>query len=207
VWLLASPRTGNPVWRTFYNAVLLHKTLRITNYLDVAARAPKPLEACAATGASVMNLLAPTQHVQYAHVGRSLLMCPTRSGFTQFAVWPRGSEVTDCPGAALDADATFATHLLGSYFDAWRRGYAATTGDDLSGHAAVGAVMCDECTVQRPTPLAQIAVPARAGGPVTCGVAASCQNSVAWDVVTTVGEHTSMRPLRTPLACAGFMCS
>jgi pimeloyl-ACP methyl ester carboxylesterase len=58
VWLLAAPRAGNPTWKQIYNAVLLKKTLRISNFLDIAAGLPKPLEACgeAAEGGIILRV-------------------------------------------------------------------------------------------------------------------------------------------------------
>lgn len=206
VWLFASPRSGNPAWKALYNAVLQHKTLRLTNYQDIAARNPKQQESCAVLGSSVINLLARTQQYAYAHVGRSVLMCPREDGLTHFDVSALGSEIVECPGAKDEVDVTFTTHVLGSYVDAWRRGYMAHKGLTLAGDARLAAVMCSECTMPA-TSLSQVAAPARAGGPVACNTDASCSNKLAWDAAASVRHSFTVAYPGQESVCNGFMCS
>jgi hypothetical protein len=135
-----------------------------------------------------------------------------RNGLVHWLVSAAGSELTDCPGAGYDeaaTDATFATHLLGAYFDNWRRGLVARTGDSLADNPALQSVLCQECTLLRPgsPPLAQLAVPARAGGPVTCSVDAACSHKLAWDAATALGDGHSMDYVGPMTMCSGFMCS
>lgn len=208
VWLLGSPRIGNPTWKAMYNAMLLQKTLRISNHLDFATRVPHQQQACSNTG-GIFNLLAPTSQFAYAHVGRSLMMCPSSNGLGAWTESGMGSEVVDCADASTapsESDGSGATHLLGSYFDAWRRGHYTAHGTSLADDIRVKAVLCEECTMRRALPLAQIAVPARAGGPVTCTVDASCTNQVAWNVVTAV-QQVYTAGFSEQSVCNGFMCS
>lgn len=202
VWLLASPRSGNAVWADVYNKALLAKTLRFNNYKDFAVRLPRQIEECSAGGVAVLL----TETNQYSHVGRSLLMCPAASGLTQWNVYPAGSERTDCGPGQDGADTSGATHLLGSYFDAWRRGYLASYGSDLAKDRRTAAVVCEQCTDTRLTRLLQANVPARAGGPVTCFNDAACQSQKAWDATTAVAKTFSA--VWGPLyVCNGFLCS
>lgn len=196
---------GNPVWKSMFNAMLLRKTLRITNYADFAARVPREQQACSTSG-GILNLLAPTATFSYAHVGRSLLMCPSRSGLSTWTLGAFGSEAVDCPGSNGDYDGSAATHLLGSYFDSWRRGYYARTKRNLAEDPRLTSVLCQQCTMRRGTRLTQIAVPARAGGPITCGVDASCTSPVAWDAVTAV-KQTSTVKFGGLSVCNGYICS
>jgi hypothetical protein len=189
-----------------YNAVLLQKTLRMSNHLDLATRVPRQQQACSTSG-GILNLLGPTTKFAYSHVGRSLLICPASNGFSTWTVHGLGSEVVDCPGAdSQEPDGTGATHSLGAYFDAWRRGYTQSTGNNLADDARVAAVLCDQCTMRRGTRLAQIAVPARAGGPVTCSVGASCISQAAWQSVTAVQQAYTVK-FGGMSVCNGFICS
>lgn len=207
VWLYGSPRVGNPTWKALYNAMLLQKTLRITNHLDFASRVPRQQQACSASG-GVFNILAPTAQFAYAHVGRSLLMCPSSNGLTSWSIAGMGSEVVDCPGfSSTDSDGSAATHLLGAYFDSYRRGYYARTGNTLAGDPRVSAVLCMQCTMRRSTRLTQVAVPARAGGPVTCqGIDATCSNQAAWDAATSVKNMYTVK-FGSSSVCSGYICS
>jgi pimeloyl-ACP methyl ester carboxylesterase len=146
VWLIASPRSGNAAWRDAYHAALLSRTLRISTFRDFAARLPQQTQDCSAGGLAA----ALTERGQYAHVGRSLLMCPALSGgLVQWNVQGSGSETLDCGSGKDGPDTSAATHILGSYFDAWRRGYLASKGSDLSGDARTAAVLCEECSDRR----------------------------------------------------------
>lgn len=206
VWLFGSPRVGNPTWKAMYNAVLLKKTLRLSNNLDFATRMPRQQQACSTSG-GIFNLLAPAGQFAYSHVGRSLLMCPSQNGLSMWIMSGLGSEQVSCPGTeAQDADGTAATHLLGAYFDAWRRGYYASTGDNLANDPRVTGVLCEQCTMRRGTRLTQIAVPARAGGPVTCSVDASCTSQVAWNAATAVQQTYTVKFGGLSL-CNGYICS
>jgi len=206
VWLLGSPRVGNPTWKAMYNALLLPKTLRVTNFLDFAARMPRQQQSCSTSG-GVLNVLGSTTAYSYAHVGRSLLMCPTNNGLNSWTIAGMGSEVIDCPGLSQsDVDGSAATHLLGSYFDSWRRGYYARTGSNIVNDPRVTGVLCEQCTMRRGTRLTQISVPARAGGPVTCGVDASCTSQAAWNAATAV-RQTSTVKFGGMSVCNGYICS
>lgn len=206
VWLYGSPRAGNPTWKAMYNAMLLQKTLRISNHLDFAARVPRQQQACSTSG-GIFNLLAPTGQFAYAHVGRSLLMCPSSNGLTNWVVAGIGSEVVECPGLSnQDGDGSAATHLLGSYFDSWRRGYYAWTKSTLADDPRLTAVLCSQCTMRRGTRLTQIAVPARGGGPVTCATDASCTSQEAWNAVTAVRQTATVK-FGGMLVCNGYICS
>jgi pimeloyl-ACP methyl ester carboxylesterase len=143
VWLLAAPRAGNGAWRDAYNAALLTGTLRMSNFRDFAARLPQQTQDCSSGGLTTML----TERGQYAHVGRSLVMCPAASGgLVQWNVYSSGSEQLNCGDGKDGPDTSGATHMLGAYFDAWRRGYLASKGSDLAGDARTAAVLCQECT-------------------------------------------------------------
>lgn len=191
-----------------YNALLLPKTLRVTNFLDFAARVPRQQQSCSIPGTGgVLNMLAPTAGFAYAHVGRSLLMCPSSNGLSAWTIAGIGSEGVDCPGTSQsDADGSAATHLLGSYFDSWRRGYYARSGSNLANDPRVTGVLCEQCTMRRGTRLTQIAVPARAGGPVTCGVDASCTSQTAWNAATAVRQTNTVK-FGGLSVCNGYICS
>lgn len=208
VWLLASPRAGNPVYARVYNAALLAKTLRFSNFQDFAVRMPAQVQSCSVSG---LNLAGAAQPFAYAHVGRSLLMCPDApTGLTQWRISPLGSDVIDCsPNGPTDT--TGATHMLGSYFDAWRRGHLLAKGSDLATDPRTLAVMCQECAY-RVTPgltalVRQLNVPARAGGPVTCGVSTSCSNQRAWNAATSVGRTYAAAWDSSLGVCTGFRCT
>jgi hypothetical protein len=206
VWLFGSPRVGNPTWKSMYNAMLLKKTLRVSNHLDFATRVPRQQQACSTSG-GILNLLAPTAQFAYSHVGRSLLMCPAKNGLSLWVVAGLGTDTIDCPGAeGQDPDGSGATHLLGSYFDSWRRGYFASTGQTLAEDLRIAGVLCEQCTMRRGTRLTQIAVPARAGGPVTCSIDASCTSQAAWESVTAV-QRTSTVKFGGASVCNGYICS
>jgi hypothetical protein len=187
----------------------------MTNTQDFAARMPYPVMECSTSGQTVSNtlidfnaLFATTARFAYAHVGRAVLLCPdAKSGLTEWRLSPQGSEVVDCGSGADEVDASGATHQLGSYFDAWRRGYFASKGTNLANDPRVMAVLCRSCTQRMETILEQIAVPARPGGPVTCGADASCRLQAAFAAATAVGNATVAPFSRGASRCVGFICS
>jgi hypothetical protein len=192
----------------------MSKTLRITNTQDFAARLPSPVSECSTAYQSADPtmvfgaLMASTARFAYAHVGRAVLMCPEpRSGLTEWRMFPRGSEVVDCSPGSDQVDASGATHQLGSYFDAWRRGYLASKGTNLANDTRVMSVLCRSCTKRMDTVLEQIALPARPGGPVTCGLDASCSVQTAFAAATAVGGELVAPFSRGALRCVGFLCS
>lgn len=212
VWLLASPRSGNGAWRDAYNAALLTRTLRITNFRDFASRLPQQTQDCSA-GSGLSSLMA--ERGQYAQVGRSLVQCPAASGgLVQWNLYSSGSETLECGSGKDGADMSAATHMLGAYFDAWRRGYLASKGSDLANDARTAAVLCQECVdarvasrfrLTRLDPSAAFP-PARAGGPVTCFNDDNCRVQRAWNAATSVGS-TSSAPAASLTRCNGYICS
>lgn len=203
VFMYGSPRSGNSAWASAYNRVLLHKTIRFSNYLDFAVRVPMPMQSCSLGS---LSLNAATGRFGYSHVGRAVLMCPERdSGLTQFSVSPQGSDNLDCLGSD-EVDATGATHQMGSYFDAWRRGHLKLKGTDLASDVRVQAVLCQGCTVHTARfKMEQVRDPARAGGPVTCAVDASCSSHAAFAAALSVGNITAPRADNTTV-CKLYMC-
>jgi hypothetical protein len=187
----------------------------MNNNQDFATRLPYPVQDCnidiQATTPSLLNLnalFASTARFEFAHVGRAVLMCPDpRSGLTDFRMFPRGSEAVDCGSGADEVDASGATHQLGSYFDAWRRGYVANKGSNLANDPRVLSVLCNACMQRAETLLEQIAVPARPGGPVTCGADASCNVPRAFAAATAVGNELVAPFSRSASSCVGFVCS
>lgn len=204
VWLFAAPRAGNVQWAAAYNKALLHKTLRFSNYMDFAVRVPAALQSCSMGS---MSLGAETGRFDYSHVGRAVLMCPDKNtGLTQFRVSPRGTDNLDCFGSD-DPDATAATHQLGSYFDAYRRGYLNHAGSNLANDLRVRAVLCQGCTVSTLRyKMEQVRTPARAGGPVTCTVDATCSSAAAFAASLSVGSITPAS-YDNSTTCQAFMCS
>lgn len=101
-----------------------------------------------------------------------------------------------------------ATHLLGSYFDAWRRGHYKYTGQHMANGLHVKAVMCDGCTVKTARfRMEQIRSPVRAGGPVTCTVDAACKSDAAFNAAVEVGNITAARFFSNMTSCSAFMCT
>ncbi|KAF6254329.1 Alpha/Beta hydrolase protein [Scenedesmus sp. NREL 46B-D3] len=212
VWLLAAPRAGNAAWRDAYDAALLTRTLRMSTFRDFAARLPQQTQDCSVGGLAALR----TERGEYAHVGRSLLMCPAPSGgLVQWVVAASGTEKLDCGSGKDGPDTSGATHMLGSYFDSWRRGYLASRGSNLAEDARTAAVLCEECADRRLSVSMQLnrmnpAVanpPARAGGPVTCFNNDACRVERAWQAVTAVGKGNIMTAAWSPLAaCSGYFC-
>jgi hypothetical protein len=67
----------------------------------------------------------------------------------QWIVSSTGTEKLDCGNGKDGPDTSGATHMLGAYFDAWRRGYLASKGSDLAGDARTAAVLCEACSDRR----------------------------------------------------------
>jgi len=205
-FLFAAPRAGNAAWAAAYNKQLQHKTVRYSNYLDFAVRVPATQQSCSLGS---MSLGAETGWFEYAHVGRSVLMCPEKdTGLTQFRIAPQGSEGLDCFGND-EVDATAATHQLGSYFDAWRRGHVKYAGATHADDIRVRAVLCQGCVPHTGARfrMEQFRCPARAGGPVTCTVDATCTNDVAFAASLSVGNITAARLFSNLTSCNAHMCT
>jgi hypothetical protein len=193
----------------------MSRTLRMSNTQDFATRLPYPVQDCnidsqpiSPTVLNLNALFASTARFEFVHVGRAVLMCPDpRSGLTDLRMFAKGSEAVDCGTGADEVDASGATHQLGSYFDAWRRGYVANRGSNLANDPRVLSVMCSACTQRAETLLEQIAVPARPGGPVTCGADASCSVQRAFAAATAVGSELVAPFSRGSSSCVGFVCS
>jgi pimeloyl-ACP methyl ester carboxylesterase len=202
-FLYAAPRAGNAAWAAAYNRMMLHKTVRFSNHLDFAVRVPSSIQSCSLGS---MSLRAETGRFDYAHVGRAVLLCPERdTGLTEFRVSPLGSDDLDC-FANDEVDATASTHQLGSYFDAWRRGYMKYKGHNLSKDVRVEAVMCSGCTVNTQRfKREQLRCPARAGGPVTCTVDAACSSAAAFGATLAVGSITPFRSANMT-TCQAYLC-
>lgn len=208
-WLIASPRAGNVAWAAAYDAALGRATLRFTTWQDFAAQMPQPSQLCSVGGSS---LNADTARFEYAHVGRSLLMCPDSNGLVQWRVAeanaraPGGGTASCGVQRGAELDASTATHMLGTYVDAWRRGFVANGGSDLGRDVHVRAVMCEACVVRGATSVEQLASPARPGGPVSCFVDASCSSKQAFTAATALnGGLTAAYSARA--TCQGFICT
>lgn len=171
--------------------------------MDFAVRVPAVMQSCSLGSYS---LQAETGRFDYTHVGQGILMCPDLStGLTQFRVSPMGTDSLDCFGAN-DVDATAATHQLGSYFDAWRRGYVNHAGLSLADDPRVQAVLCEGCTVHTARfRMQQVRNPARPGGPVTCTVDATCSSPKAYTASLSV-ENITAPQLGNVTTCQAFMC-
>jgi hypothetical protein len=203
VWLFGAPRTGNAVWQRAY-APLLERTLRFSNAADFASRLPAQSQFCTSRRLG--------HHFEFAHVGQSVLLCPdTASGLVRWRLAPNGSETLDCSRERPDVpDITVTTHWLGSYFDAWRRGYALRSKEgpaSLATDPHIAAVNCDECSLSYPTDRAkQLNVPARSAGPIACSTPASCSSEAAWQVVAAAGDVV-LRKWNASSTCAGYICT
>lgn len=200
VWLFGCPRVGNPGWRDEFNEQLMSRTLRVSNYADFAARLPLQTQLC--------PLSTLTGVFQFAHVGQALLLCPNyRTGLVDWRISPSGTENLDCHMRPDPPDLTVTTHWLGSYLDAWRRGYASALNSYLNDDPRVLAVMCDECSLNFPLDRAkQLNVVARAGGPMGCSTSASCNKRTAFNAVAQIGDHF-LRKFNPASICLTFVCT
>ncbi|KAF8058124.1 hypothetical protein HT031_005784 [Scenedesmus sp. PABB004] len=201
VWLFGCPRVGDAGWQREYDAHLLSRTLRMSNYADFAARLPAQAQACPLTHADGTTF-------GFRHVGRSLVLCPNpRSGLVDWALAPRGSETLSCGILADLPDLSVTTHWLGSYLDAWRRGFVAATGRSPAADPRLANVACSECSRTFMDRAAQANLPARAGGPVACSVSASCSRADAWDAAAALGGGASVKRFNPFSVCLGYQCT
>jgi len=177
-----SPRVGNEVWQQLYHEKLLHLTLRWNNHRDLFAALPAKGQFCLSSS--------PLKTVfSFRHVGKAVLLCPSKShpGLQEFKFFPKGTETSCHTGETL----IIGTHLLGHYFDGWRRAYAQKNGlaaaTVLSGGPHVRSVMCSQCAIAvKPYPLPDNKA-ARNDGVVTCVDSNSCNNKEIFSVVSWVG--------------------
>ncbi|KAF6265972.1 class 3-domain-containing protein [Scenedesmus sp. NREL 46B-D3] len=175
-----SPRVGNEAWQSLYNDKLMDVTLRWANFRDMFAELPNKDQYC-------MSILQPRLSYSFRHVGRAVQLCPTPDGLERFVFHPKGTEATCSPGEFP----SIATHLIGHYFDGWRRAYAQRFGIPagllLSTSTHVRSVMCLQCAVAvKPYPLPTNKA-ARNDGVVTCVNAKSCQDKLKFALVSWSG--------------------
>lgn len=180
---------------------------------------PAPIQACSLNeDASFLTMeayTAGTARYDYQHVGRQVVMCPnTTTGLTEWEIYPTGSNDVGCgttqggQGAMSDGDDfSGGTHVLGNYFDAWRRGYLRYKGTNLAADSRVLAVMCQQCTVATGSILDQIQAPARAGGPVTCVGDADCNQQKAYAAAVAVGNGYSAKWAGKSSVCQAYTCT
>jgi len=112
---------------------------------------------------------------------------PRGDGMEEFRLYPKGTEGY-CGPAEFPS---IATHLLGHYFDGWRRAYATkfgvTAGLLLSHGVHVRSVMCSECaTAVKPYPLPDNKA-ARNDGVVSCVNTKSCSDKDKFGIVSWAG--------------------
>lgn len=192
--------------------------LSCSNYQDFASQLPQPMQTCSSRGNSNLFTLeafaSNTAQYEYRHVGRQMLMCPnSQTGLTEWKISPKGSDNVACDpkspngGYPDEIDFSASTHMLGSYFDAWRRGYLAYQGNNLASDSRVLAVMCQQCTVATNMALEQMNLPARAGGPVTCAVDTQCSRQDAFLAAATVGKWVNVRWSGQTSSCNAFKCT
>lgn len=173
-----SPRVGNEAWQKLYNDKLMDLTLRWANFRDLFAALPTENQFCLSTKQSRFS---------FRHVGRAVQMCPTPDGMEEFVFYPNGTEGSCAQGEFL----SIATHLLGAYFDGWRRAYAQKFGLPaglmLSTSLHVRSVMCNQCAIAvKPYPLPTNKA-ARNDGVVTCVNTNSCSNRFVFGLVSWSG--------------------
>jgi hypothetical protein len=179
-----SPRVGNEAWQSFYNSNLMDITLRWANFRDLFAALPLKDQFCMG---SVTQPLSVRLSYSFRHVGRAVQLCPTPDGMEQFVFHPQGTEGS-CSAGEIPS---IATHLIGHYFDGWRRAYAEKFGIPagllLSTSTHVRSVMCSSCAVAvKPYPLPTNKA-ARNDGVVTCVNAKSCQDKLKFALVSWSG--------------------
>jgi hypothetical protein len=176
-----SPRVGNEAWQSLYNANLMDITLRWANFRDMFAALPLKDQFC------MGSVTQPRLSYSFRHVGRAVQLCPTPDGMEQFVFHPQGTEGS-CSAGEIPS---IATHLIGHYFDGWRRAYAERFGIPagllLSTSTHVRSVMCSQCAVAvKPYPLPTNKA-ARNDGVVTCVNAKSCQDKLKFALVSWSG--------------------
>lgn len=177
-----SPRVGNEVWQSLYQEKLMDKTLRWNNHRDLFAALPAKGQFCLSSS--------PLKTVfSFRHVGKAVLLCPSadQPGLQEFRFFPKGTETSCHTGETL----IIGTHLLGHYFDGWRRAYAHKNGlaaaTVLSGGPHVRSVMCGQCALAvKPYPLPDNKA-ARNDGVVSCVNDKSCNDKELFSVVSWAG--------------------
>lgn len=198
-----------------------------SNYQDFAVRLPEPQQRCSLGGSiDPLTLEAYTMNdsglFDYKHIGRAMLMCPVaQTGLTEWRIYPGGSDNVDCgvrkgaQGLSIpdEADYSGGTHVLGSYFDAWRRGYLATKRNNLASDPRVTGVMCQQCAVKPNNVLGtfslqvnQMNVPARSSGPVTCALSEQCNKEAAFYTPAAVGRGFSVQWAGPLSWCSAYTC-
>jgi hypothetical protein len=175
-----SPRVGNEAWQSLYNDRLMDLTLRWANFRDFVSALPNKDQYC-------MSITQPRLTYSFRHVGRAVQLCPMPDGMEKFVFHPKGTEGS-CSAGEFPS---IATHLIGHYFDGWRRAYANRFGIPagllLSTSTHVRSVMCSQCAVAvKPYPLPTNKA-ARNDGVVTCVNAKSCQDKLKFALVSWSG--------------------
>lgn len=191
-----------------------------SNYQDFAVRLPGHTQMCAVGGSiNPLTLEAYTLNQQvpfeFRHIGRLVLMCPnTQTGLTNWKLYPGGSENVDCgsnngvgSSTSDEPDYSGGTHVLGAYFDAWRRGYFAYRHCALQTDPRLNAVMCGQCVGTEENIIYQMNGPARAGGPVTCSIDENCSKQDAFAAATAVGKGYSKRWGGSSSSCQAYRCT
>jgi hypothetical protein len=177
-----APRVGNEVWQKLYHEKLLPVTLRWHNHRDLFAALPASGQFC--LGGPPLKAV-----FTFRHVGRAVLLCPSlmQPGLQEFRFFEEGTETSCNTGEVL----IIGTHLLGHYFDGWRRAYAHLKGFEaaslLSSGQHVRSVMCAQCALavkQYPLPDNKAA---RNDGVVSCVSDASCAKKELFSVVAWAG--------------------
>lgn len=176
------PRVGDEAWQALYNAKLMNVTVRFENFRDVFAALPGKSQVCPGISGNRVY--------SFRHVGRAVQLCPNfATGMEQFIFYPNGTE-----GECKETEGqrpSIATHLIGAYFDGWRRAYASKHGVPagilLSTSLHVRSVMCAQCAVAvKPYPLPTNKA-ARNDGVVTCVNTRSCTDKFVFGLVSWSG--------------------
>lgn len=176
------PRVGNEAWQSLYDDKLMDVTVRFQNFRDMFASLPGKTQVCPAVGGKVFY--------SFRHVGRAVQLCPDEStGMEVFNYYPKGTE-GECK-ETVGQRPSIATHLLGHYFDGWRRAYAHKNGIPagilLSTSLQVRSVMCSQCAIAvKPYPLPTNKA-ARNDGVLTCVNDKSCADKFVFGLVSWSG--------------------
>eukprot|EP00878_Enallax_costatus_P033983 GHUV01037580.1.p1 GENE.GHUV01037580.1~~GHUV01037580.1.p1 ORF type:complete len:438 (+),score=93.30 GHUV01037580.1:841-2154(+) len=180
------PRVGNEAWQSLYNDKLMDVTVRFENFRDLFAGLPGKTQVCPA--------LTPTPNSKvfysFRHVGKAVQLCPDEAtGMEKFTYYPKGTE-GECKETAGQRP-SIATHLIGAYFDGWRRAYAYKNGIPagllLSTSLHVRSVMCSQCAIAvKPYPLPTNKA-ARNDGVITCANTKSCTDKFVFGLVSWSG--------------------